>query len=277
MIIVYYDSAVQDAFEELVKFVSASRNAMRKAKMTARMAEMRRMAELEAADDDSSDDDNKAGTGEDGGLGLIKPQYPRGNALQLQPRRLPSQRGDEGDFPMPRLKFKSTRQMGPSRDQFVSTRASDGMSPPGHSTFKAEPRRHTSGVTSLTAVYDELDKGLEWCQSMCEHAAHQFLRDGDCSHEITHIKKRLSDVRQKAANEVVRMGETQPIGELDLRAPLRDMGRRGRECRSMKSIQVRKSDSPSKDLVAGSMEVDDSGVDDMEPELTWTSAQDKVH
>ena len=46
MIIVYYDSAVQTAFEDLVKFVSGSRNSMRKGKMAAKMAEMKRAAEL---------------------------------------------------------------------------------------------------------------------------------------------------------------------------------------------------------------------------------------
>ena len=52
MIIVYYDSAVQHAFEELVKLISASRNAMRKGKMAARMADMKRMAEMDTSTDD---------------------------------------------------------------------------------------------------------------------------------------------------------------------------------------------------------------------------------
>src|ERR1700712_105232 len=65
MIIVYYDSAVQSAFEDLVKFVSGSRNAMRKGKMAAKMAEMRRAAELEVDADDDDDD------GDDGGLDVM--------------------------------------------------------------------------------------------------------------------------------------------------------------------------------------------------------------
>jgi hypothetical protein len=58
MIIVYYDSFVQSFFEELVKFVSASRNLMRKAKMAAKVAHIKRLAELEtpAADDDDDED-----------------------------------------------------------------------------------------------------------------------------------------------------------------------------------------------------------------------------
>ncbi|KKA26533.1 hypothetical protein TD95_005068 [Thielaviopsis punctulata] len=52
MIIVYYDSFVQCFFEELVKFVSASRNLIRKAKMTAKVAHIKRVAEMESQNDD---------------------------------------------------------------------------------------------------------------------------------------------------------------------------------------------------------------------------------
>jgi hypothetical protein len=60
MIIVYYDSFVQTFFEELVKFVSASRNLMRRAKMAAKVAHIKRLAEMEtpAGDDDDDDDDD---------------------------------------------------------------------------------------------------------------------------------------------------------------------------------------------------------------------------
>jgi hypothetical protein len=33
---------------------------------------------------------------------------------------------------------------------------------------------------------------------MCEHAAHQFLRDGDCSVEIAGINRRLKEVKETA-------------------------------------------------------------------------------
>ncbi|KND88489.1 hypothetical protein TOPH_06884 [Tolypocladium ophioglossoides CBS 100239] len=59
MIIVYYDSYVQGFFDELVRFVSSSRNLMRKARMAAKVAQIKRMAELEMPDDDN-------GSGEDG-------------------------------------------------------------------------------------------------------------------------------------------------------------------------------------------------------------------
>ncbi|KFA63080.1 hypothetical protein S40285_08435 [Stachybotrys chlorohalonatus IBT 40285] len=56
MIIVYYDSKVQDFFDSLVRFVSSSRNLMRKAKMAAKVAHIKRLAEMELPDDDPNGD-----------------------------------------------------------------------------------------------------------------------------------------------------------------------------------------------------------------------------
>ncbi|KAJ6444295.1 EF-Hand 1, calcium-binding site [Purpureocillium lavendulum] len=64
MIIVYYDSYVQGFFDELVRFVSTSRNLMRKARMAARVAQIKRMAEMEMPDDEQSPgDDNSMSDG----------------------------------------------------------------------------------------------------------------------------------------------------------------------------------------------------------------------
>jgi hypothetical protein len=54
-------------------------------------------------------------------------------------------------------------------------------------------------------VYDELDRGLEYVQSMCEHAAHQFLRDGDCAEEVANIKRRLAETKELADKEMARV------------------------------------------------------------------------
>ncbi|PNY25425.1 Uncharacterized protein TCAP_04637 [Tolypocladium capitatum] len=58
VIIVYYDSYVQGFFDELVRFVSCSRNLMRKARMAARVAQIKRMAELEMPDGDNGGGDD---------------------------------------------------------------------------------------------------------------------------------------------------------------------------------------------------------------------------
>lgn len=60
MIIVYYDSYVQGFFDELVRFVSSSRNLMRKAKMAAKVAQIKKMAEVEMTKSDGNGDDNAA-------------------------------------------------------------------------------------------------------------------------------------------------------------------------------------------------------------------------
>lgn len=52
MIIVYYDSYVQGFFDDLVRFISSSRNLMRKAKMAAKVAQIKKMAEVEMSKSD---------------------------------------------------------------------------------------------------------------------------------------------------------------------------------------------------------------------------------
>jgi hypothetical protein len=58
-----------------------------------------------------------------------------------------------------------------------------------------------------------LDKGLEFVQSMCEQAAHQFLRDGDCDEEIAKIKTRLADTNVLADKELERRLKEGPTVE----------------------------------------------------------------
>ncbi|KAL6861130.1 hypothetical protein J3F83DRAFT_747513 [Trichoderma novae-zelandiae] len=60
MIIVYYDSYVQGFFDDLVRFISSSRNLMRKAKMAAKVAQIKKLAEMDVPDDENADGDDKA-------------------------------------------------------------------------------------------------------------------------------------------------------------------------------------------------------------------------
>ncbi|RSL45444.1 hypothetical protein CEP54_014257 [Fusarium duplospermum] len=59
-------------------------------------------------------------------------------------------------------------------------------------------------------VYDNLDKDLEFVQSMCEHGAHQFLRDGDCNDEISKVQKRLAEVLKMTIKEMERVQREEP-------------------------------------------------------------------
>lgn len=53
---VYYDSFVQDFFGDLVRYVSGGRNLMRRAKMAARVVQIKRMADVDRSMDTDSDD-----------------------------------------------------------------------------------------------------------------------------------------------------------------------------------------------------------------------------
>ncbi|KAF9774775.1 hypothetical protein IL306_007192 [Fusarium sp. DS 682] len=168
MIIVYYDSYVQSFFDDLVRFVSSSRNLMRKAKMAARVAQIKKLAEQDVSEDGNNDD------------------------------------------ALPSLRYMSSRRFGP----MSIARPGAGDQPPD--------------------VYDKLDKGLEFVQSMCEHGAHQFLRDGDCNDEINKVQKRLSEVLEMAKTEMERVEREEPelaketgeLGKVRTRRPIsmrRDM------------------------------------------------------
>ncbi|KAI1366786.1 hypothetical protein F5Y08DRAFT_327160 [Xylaria arbuscula] len=154
MVMVYYDSYVQSFFEELVKFVSAQRNLMRKAKMAAKVAHIRRLAELEMPEEDEDDE---------------------GEGMKLQ--------------------YFSTRSYG------------GALRGPGLGLVPGRGMRTSALNGGLGAfnekgdIWDELDKGLESIQGLCERAAHQFLRDGDCNEEIEKIKSRLVKVKDSAVSE----------------------------------------------------------------------------
>ncbi|RSL52788.1 hypothetical protein CEP51_014999 [Fusarium floridanum] len=145
LIIVFYDSYVQGFFDELVRSVSSSRNLLRKAKMAARVAQIKKLAEQDVPED-----------------------------------------GSNGEYELPSLRYMSSRRFGP----MSMSRNGPNNGPPD--------------------VYDNLDKGLEFVQSMCEHGAHQLLRDGDCNDEISKVQKRLTEVLEMANNEMERLQREEP-------------------------------------------------------------------
>ncbi|KAK4466404.1 hypothetical protein QBC42DRAFT_83584 [Cladorrhinum samala] len=201
MIIVYYDSYVQSFFEELVKFVSASRNMMRKAKMAAKVAQIKRLAELEAPDDD---EDESQGNGTDGPLLA---------ANNIEPG--PVADNDDSEIGLPKLEYVSTRRLmgGGSAAAMMQARAALGRT--GYSRAGMRGGRTSLGPDGKPQqgggdVFDELDKGLEYVQSMCEHAAHQFLRDGDCGEEVANIQRRLRETKELADKETERVKKEQP-------------------------------------------------------------------
>ncbi|KAH7114115.1 hypothetical protein EDB81DRAFT_862457 [Dactylonectria macrodidyma] len=160
MILVYYDSYVQRFFDNLVRFVSSSRNFIRKAKMAAKITQVKRSAKMDMSEGNEDGDDD----------------------------------------PLPSLRYMSTRR---------------GYGPAGANDQPPD-------------VYDRLDKSLEIVQSMCEHGAHQFLRDGDCNDEISKVQKQLTEVLEVATKEMERIQreepelakETSELGKIRTRRPI---------------------------------------------------------
>jgi hypothetical protein len=282
MIIVYYDSAVQTAFEDLVKFVSGSRNAMRKGKMAAKMAEMRRAAELEvdADDDDDDDDDDGLGAMLKKNRSLLAAQEnvaSNGQGQSSTPGSIGAAESDgREELALPKLKYVSTRQMGPLRDFSHRAEVSGG----GLSLGLLKGYR-SAGMNTKPDIFDELDKGLEWCQGQCEHAAHQFLRDGDCSTEIANIKRKLEEVRISAEKEMASIKVAEAMNPTPPRRS--DLEEEGRG-RVLKAPLMRKEVNVglTKDLevddkiqVDDKMEVDDNEDDmDLPPKLVFKRSRD---
>ncbi|KAJ4416884.1 hypothetical protein N0V85_002087 [Neurospora sp. IMI 360204] len=195
MIIVYYDSYVQSFFEELVKFVSASRNMMRKAKMAAKVAQIKRLAELNAPPDD--DDDN----GGDAANGELVPDPKAVNNIDASAAAPAAESLDPVQAMLAARRARDQVRMlaqggGVRANPLAGIRMSAAMG-------RAGARQPPQGAGP--DVYDALDNGLEFVQSMCEHAAHQFLRDGDCGEEVTKIKQRLSQTKDLASKEMERV------------------------------------------------------------------------
>jgi hypothetical protein len=261
MIIVYYDSAVQTAFAELVKFVSGSRSAMRKGKMAAKMAEMRRAAEMEVeADGDGDDDANGTGMPQLGDL------FPRKKAAGKDGGR-PIAKLEEGP---PTLRFSSTRQVGPGKES-----KPDNL---GDALNVHVLRSHAKSSNGIGDLFDKIDKALEWCQSHCEYAAHKFLREGECSKEIENIKKKLSEVQQSAKKEVQNLksresvdGSATPSKSAHRGVPLEG------ETRERPPMQIRRDSELVKAFNVDNMEVDDEGVEDPgHPILKFKRSRDRV-
>ncbi|MCJ1374668.1 hypothetical protein MMC20_005900 [Loxospora ochrophaea] len=139
-IIVYYDSAIQEAFELLVRNIGSARNNLRKGRTAANFKA--RMASL--------------------GLGLDDSLFP-----------------GVGNFSMPKSRAVDPRS-GKNSDIATTKR----------SEFQG---------------FDDADKALEVAQSLCEVAAHQFLRDGDCRDEIATTRVNFESCLKVAEAEAIQL------------------------------------------------------------------------
>jgi hypothetical protein len=76
----------------------------------------------------------------------------------------------------------------------------------GNFTYKTTRLRlqdpNTTSTPEGSEALDKVDGLLEKSQNLCEHAAHQVLRDGDCASEISQVKKLLEEVKSSAELEL---------------------------------------------------------------------------
>ncbi|KAE8354426.1 hypothetical protein BDV28DRAFT_131087 [Aspergillus coremiiformis] len=99
-------------------------------------------------------------------------------------------------------------------------------------------------------AFDRADKQLELIHSLCENAAHRFLRVGDCSTELGGVEEKLKTLLELATGEVQRLTEEKE----------RERAAKAKETTKVQSVQLTVS-SPSNKLPAsniGAIEVDDS-------------------
>ncbi|KAF2265781.1 hypothetical protein CC78DRAFT_174203 [Lojkania enalia] len=59
-------------------------------------------------------------------------------------------------------------------------------------------------TTSPTELFDTTDKSLELAQVLCEKAAHQSLRDGECKAQLDTVGKHFEETLETASKEVAK-------------------------------------------------------------------------
>lgn len=158
MVIVYYDSAIQEAFETLVRNIASARNNLRKGKTAASFKA--RMALL----------------------GMEETSFGLANELTM-------------------INPKIMR----SRLQRANQRDSDRQPP------------------LYVPAFDDTDRDLEAAQSLCEVAAHQFLRDGNCTEEIEGTRQRFQNclrVAQREADLLRQQKQQEPVAGEPVEAPV---------------------------------------------------------
>lgn len=106
---------------------------------------------------------------------------------------------------------KVVREIGTARNSIRKSKMSQMMRKPSmgiemFATRRANgEERRTAHRSDQESAFDVTDKQLEVAQSLCETAAHQFLRCGDCATELESIQEKFHLVVETATKEVSRL------------------------------------------------------------------------
>ncbi|KAL1968014.1 hypothetical protein VTN77DRAFT_2431 [Rasamsonia byssochlamydoides] len=99
-------------------------------------------------------------------------------------------------------------------DMFASRLASKDTSKPVLPSINGVPPFKTTRSMQKESPFDFADKQLELAQSLCETAAHQFLRYGNCSTELENVKEKFNEILEAAKKEVARLKAEKELEQL---------------------------------------------------------------
>ncbi|EFW14221.1 hypothetical protein D8B26_002416 [Coccidioides posadasii str. Silveira] len=129
----------------------------------------------------------------------------------------------------------------------------DGMKPIFRST------RSFNKSAGKESPFDVADIHLESAQALCETAAHQFLRNGDCSFELSRTKEKLDLALDVAKVEVERSSEAVKIEEAEAEAEaMAKEEENQREAELLPAEQKIEKDGKGADGPPTAIEVDDA-------------------
>ncbi|WEW57723.1 hypothetical protein PRK78_003190 [Emydomyces testavorans] len=132
----------------------------------------------------------------------------------------------------------------------------DGMKPIFRST-----RQISRSSATKDSPFDLADTHLESAQGLCEIAAHQFLRNGDCSLELDRTKEKLGLALGMAKVEVERLTEEARIErEAEAEAAAKEKEKQQKREAERLDAEHKKSEKGEKDMKGSSnaIEVDDA-------------------
>jgi len=168
--VVVYDNYVLLFFGELINYIGAGRRKMQNAKH----AQIKRPAELElCVENDLGNRENPS------------TKYDR-----MAPIAPHDDRDGEPEAGMSSVRFTSEQPM-----RWPRRIARTGPGSRGRSNLTFNP---------LQTDRDDLDKRLADVQTLCRHAAHQFLLYGNCAKDVANIKQRLGETKELANREMER-------------------------------------------------------------------------
>lgn len=87
-----------------------------------------------------------------------------------------------------------------SRTGSSSSEASSSSGDDSRPSYR--PPRGLGGRNDGTEVFDKVDGRLEKAQNLCERAAHQVLRDGDCTLDVSNAKEHFAEALKISEAEI---------------------------------------------------------------------------